>query len=74
MTVKEFMEANLGVACVDLGNLIVGLSKENREPFYFYKRDGPFLFGFAYDRVQEMMLEELMPYNYTAERYSESLI
>ena len=69
MTVKEFMEANLGVACVDLGGLVVGLKKKDKEPFYYHNGEGPYFFGLAYDRVQEMMLEELMPYNYTAERH-----
>lgn len=69
MIVKEFMEANLGVACVDLAGLIVGLTKEDSEPFYFHKGDGPYFFGLGYNRVQEMILEELMPYNYTAERH-----
>jgi hypothetical protein len=66
--IKEFMKEHSGIACVNLNGLLIGLSDQDEEPFYFHKKEGPFCFGLAYNTVQREILKEMMPSHVSEER------
>jgi hypothetical protein len=67
MTIREFMEENINVACINIQSLIIGLDEEG-EPFYYHEGEGPFVFGLSYNALLEKIQEEIRPENITEKR------
>ncbi len=79
MTIKEYLEQHKGTTCIQMSNrLFVGMSDEHDELFFYHKEDeqlkGPYLFGLAYEYMQELITKPMTDDFLTQERIKEKVI